>query len=35
MNLLFLCVCVIDIYSKHAWVIPLKDKTGITHINAF
>ena len=23
-------LCVIDIYSKYAWVIPLKDKNGIT-----
>ena len=28
-------VCVIDSYSKYAWVIPLKDKTGITITNAF
>ena len=27
-------LCVIDIYSKYAWVIPLKDKKGIS-INAF
>ena len=27
-------LCVIDIYSKHAWVIPLKDKKGITITNA-
>ena len=27
-------LCDIDIYSKYAWVIPLKDKKGIT-INAF
>ena len=26
---------VIDIYSKYAWVIPLKDKKGITIINTF
>ena len=26
---------VIDIYSKHVWVIPLKDKIGITITNAF
>ena len=25
----------IAFYSKHAWVIPLKDKKGITIINAF
>ena len=23
-------MCVIDIYGKHAWVIPLKDKKGFT-----
>ena len=28
-------LCIIDIYSKYAWVIPLKDKKGITIINAF
>ena len=28
-------LCVIDIYSKFAWVIPLKDKKGITMTNAF
>ena len=27
--------CVIDIYSKYAWVIPLKDKKGITTTHAF
>ena len=26
---------VIDIFSKYAWVVPLKDKKGITIINAF
>ena len=26
---------VIDIYSKHAWVVPLKDKKGITITNTF
>ena len=25
----------IDIYGKYAWVIPLKDKKGITITNAF
>ena len=28
-------LCVIDIFSKHAWVIPLKDKKGISIVNAF
>ena len=28
-------LCVIDIFIKHAWIIPLKDKKGITIINAF
>ena len=28
-------LCVIDIYSKYAWVITLKDKKGITITNAF
>ena len=28
-------LCVIDTYSKHAWVIPLKDKKVITITNAF
>ena len=27
-------LCVIDIFSKHAWVIPLKDKKDITITNA-
>ena len=26
-------LCVIDIYSKYAWVIPLKDKKGISITN--
>ena len=28
-------LCVIDIFSKYAWVIPSKDNKGITIINAF
>ena len=28
-------LCVIDIFSKYTWVIPLKDKKGITITNAF
>ena len=31
----FSFLCVIDTYSKHAWVVPLKDKKGITITNAF
>ena len=27
--------CVIDIFSKYDWVIPLKDKKGISIVNAF
>ena len=28
-------LCVIDIFSKYAWVIPLKDKEGVSIVNAF
>ena len=28
-------LCVMDIYSKYAWVIPVKDKKGVTVVNAF
>ena len=28
-------LCAIDIFSKYAWVIPLKDKKGISIVNAF
>ena len=28
-------LCIIDIFSKYAWVAPLKDKKGITITNAF
>ena len=28
-------LCVIDIFSKYDWVVPLKDKKGISIVNAF
>ena len=28
-------LCIIDIFSKYAWVIPLKDEKGISIVNAF
>ena len=28
-------LCVIDIFSKYAWVILLKDKKGVSIVNAF
>ena len=28
-------LCIIDIFSKYAWVVPLKDKKGISIVNAF
>ena len=28
-------LCVTDIFSKYAWVVPLKDKKGISIVNAF
>ena len=28
-------LCIIDIYSKHAWVVPLKDKKGVSIVNVF
>ena len=28
-------MCVIDIFSKYAWVVPLKDKKGISIVNTF
>ena len=28
-------LCVVDIFSKHAWVVPLKDKKGISIVKAF
>ena len=30
-----LLLCVIDIFSKYAWVVPLKDKKGASIFNAF
>ena len=28
-------LCVIETYSKYAWVVPLKDKKGVSIVNAF
>ena len=28
-------LCVIDIFSEYAWVVPLKDKKGVSIVNAF
>ena len=28
-------LCVIEIFSKYAWVIPLKDKKGVSIVNVF
>ena len=28
-------LCVVDIFSKYVWVVPLKDKKGVTIVNAF
>ena len=28
-------LCAIDIFSKYVWAIPLKDKRGISIVNAF
>ena len=28
-------LCVFDIFSKYAWVVPLKDKKGVSIVNAF
>ena len=28
-------LCVIDIYSKYTWAVPLKDKIGVSIANAF
>ena len=28
-------LCVINLFSKYAWVVPLKDKKGLTVVNVF
>ena len=28
-------LCIIDIFSKYAWVVPLKDKKGLSIVNTF
>ena len=28
-------LCVIDLFSKYAWVVPLKDKKGVSIVKAF
>ena len=28
-------LCIIDFFSKCAWVVPLKDKKGVSIVNAF
>ena len=28
-------LCAIDLFSKYAWVIPIKDKKGVSIVNAF
>ena len=28
-------LCLIDIFTKHAWVFPLKDKKGVNVVNGF
>ena len=28
-------LCVTDLFSKYAWVVPLRDKKGVTIVNAF
>ena len=28
-------LCALDLLGKYAWVVPLKDKRGITIVNAF
>ena len=28
-------LCVIDIFGKYTWVVPLKDKKGVSIVNVF
>ena len=28
-------LCVIDIFSKYVWIVPLKDKKGVSIVTAF
>ena len=28
-------LCVIDLFSKYVWIVTLKDKKGVTIVNAF
>ena len=28
-------LCVVDIFSKYGWVVPLKDKKAVTFVNTF
>ena len=28
-------LCVIDLFNKYAWIVPLKDKRGISIVKAF
>ena len=31
----FQFLCAVDIFSKYAWVIPLKDNKGVSIVNSF
>ena len=28
-------LCAIDLFSKYAWIIPIKDEKGVSIVNAF
>ena len=28
-------LCTIDLFSRYAWVVPLKDKKGVSIVNSF